>query len=282
MSSNLTIYTLTIGVFLINFSNQEIDLIQNLNDQSTLQFLKLPTLIPIDNISQENPTSFESPKNEDDLFQLMKTAPKYQVQYSQNVNNSINHTTGTLISLENFSEIHCCHGKQVYVGAGVSYKKLIDNLKKTRYGLINVPNNIHDNVVNSIITGAFSANYFSSIIANEVVEIVVLNPNGTKRYYTPRDHEFKSITLGFGFAGIVIGATLKVVTGYEIKKCIYQNLLHYDFTRKLHLMFYRRNYSWFFLDLKTMKWEIHQLFFQKSKEKSDGMCWIPVKLINRL
>jgi FAD/FMN-containing dehydrogenase len=267
----LTIYTFTLALLLINISIQEIDVLDESNEEFTFQTLKLPTLIPVDNVSPEDPLSFQSPKSEDDLKQLMETNHNFHIQYSNQSNNSIDHTQGVLISLKHFSEIHCCHGDHVYVGAGVSYLQLIDNLKNTRYALTNVPNDIHENVVSSIINAGFSGNFYSSLLANEVIEIVVLRPNGMKRYYTPRDDEFKSITLGFGFVGVVIGVSLKVVPDFDVQKCIYQNMLHYDFTRKLHLLFYGRNYSWFFLDLKTMKWEVHQLFFQDSKTPHKGI-----------
>jgi hypothetical protein len=274
MKQVLSIYFFIITLLLTKSSIQEIDRTDESDDQFDIKILKAPSLQSVPIESELNPTSIESPESEEELNTLMQNNRHYHALYSESFLNNIEKTSGIQISLDHFSEIHCCDNKTVYVGAAVSYKQLISKLKEHKFALNNVPNSIHENVVESIINSSFSANFYSGLLANIVTEIVILKPNGVKRYYTPRDIEFTSITLGFGFAGIVIGVSLKVVPEFHVRKCIYQNMLHYDFTRKLHLLFYGRNYSWFFLDLKTMKWEVHQIFNDDSIHKPQGKFFL--------
>jgi alditol oxidase len=66
--------------------------------------------------------------------------------------NDIADTDGVHISLKNFKSVEF-HGNSVTFGAGWTYSDLIEELKKQKLALHNVPSLPHLNVVGSFMTG---------------------------------------------------------------------------------------------------------------------------------
>jgi hypothetical protein len=197
-----------------------------------------------------------TPEDENTLRQIILTNQKVHIKGSfQELSNNTNVT----ISLTHFNEIHCCTNDTVYVGAGVTYRELTQELIKHNFALEGVPRDKDVNVVSSVINGEHSARTGKGLIARDVVEIIMLTSDGRKRVYTERDPEFKSVLVNFGYGGVVIGVTLKVVPEFETLKCIYDGIWHYDFTRKFKAMFNDKDYAWFFWDIHNMKWTLHQI-----------------------
>lgn len=265
------IFSLLVAFLLFTSSIQEIQLTEDHQPQQSRNFLEINSVKATKTIEQhiENPT-IEIPQSEEELAALMHNHDKFHFGKNTLFGNQYIDNSSVEISLESFTEIHCCVDETVYVGANVTYKDLITELKKHKYALEDVPESVHSNVISSVINGDHSGRFYGGVLANNVTELVILMPNGNKRYFTPRDIEFTSVLINFGFSGAVIGMTLKVVREFTVLKCIYQNLLHFDFVRKLHLLFFAKSYSWYFLDLKTMKWEVHHVFRDDKIVRKNG------------
>ena len=275
MKHTLSILKFTLHFILFIFTVSEISEFDNDIQKPENSLLSVTTEMNVTetNIIKKSSATILIPKGNKELNEIMKNNSKYNIKRVSEFNDELSDSEGVIISLENFKDIHCCDGKTVYIGAGVNYIELISILKENKMALENVPNDPHSNVINSILNGQFSANYYGGILASDVTEIMIWAPDGRKRVYTPRDNEFDTILPGFGFSGIIIGMTIKVVPEFNTLKCIYKNLSHFDFTRKNHLMFYGRNYSWFFLNLNSMKWEVHQVFRDDKVQKREGIFY---------
>lgn len=214
------------------------------------------------------------PESETELKELIIMHPKYHILGTFNGRHS---TEGISISLSKMKEIHCCDFDSVYVSSGVSYRELIQELKQHGKAVEGVPRDIDANVVEAVINGQHSARYKGGLLADEVTEISLLMSNGVKKHYSIRDPEFKSIVLNYGYGGVTLGVFIKVVPEFEVLKCIYENILHYDFTRRFHAMFEGREYSWFFLDLGKMKWTVHQVYASNPEVPRKGtLCRVGV------
>lgn len=279
MKPNLHAISLLTAFFLATTTLQEIQLTESPPSKPARNFLEVASVKAVQTAEHAaQPAPAIVPRAEKELIALMHSLDKFHFGSSTLFGNQRLEADSTEISLEHFDEIHCCVGKTVYVGAGVSYEELISELRKHKMALENVPESVHANVVSSVINGAHSAHFYGGVLARDVTELAILMPNGQKRFFTPRDVEFSSVLINFGFSGAVIGITLKVVREFTALRCIFQNLLHHDFVRKLHLMFFGKSYSWYFLDPRTMKWEVHHVhrddkaFRKESKIRSGAPC----------
>jgi FAD/FMN-containing dehydrogenase len=233
------------GPILVQESGLDIDSNENKSAPQT------PT-----NTEQENTNKVVIPEDEKRLFELMQSNDKFHIIGNFNGKNN---NGGLRISLEKFSEIHCCDHNTIYVGAGVKYRDLIKELGQRKLAVEQVGNSPDAEVVSSIINGGHSGKLGARLLGEGVAEVTMVLPNGNRRVYSAHDPEFGSVLVNFGYGGVVLGVSLNVVPEFRVLRCVYEGILHYDFTRKFRSMFQNKDYSWFFWDLKKMKWTVHQV-----------------------
>ena len=191
----------------------------------------------------------KSPKNLEELRNIIFQNPKFRVLGLNHSFSSMNTTEGVYISLSNFKEIESHDQTTIYVGAGVTFKELADELQKKDKAIRNLPSNPHANVIEAITTGSFGADYHQGIMANMVVEFSMLRSDGQFRTFIKNDPQFQSILIGFGYLGVITGVRLNIEASFTVMKCIYENLSTLMFTRRFNFMFYGPDYAWFYYDI---------------------------------
>ena len=214
------------------------------------------------NISEiEYPTGIKA------LQSLMIFNSKYKIIYpgSSKPSNIKGSQIIKVISLANFKEIHLDENNTVYVGAGISFKELADNLNQNDKSLKNLPSNGGLNVVHSVITGVLGTGYHEGLIANAVEELLMIHTDGSMRHYSQRDPEYKSVLLGMGYLGVIVGVRLKVYPHFTVLKCVYKNLTWFHFTRFFNYMFYGRDFGWLVYDIQKEHFPLLEFFY-----KDDG------------
>mmetsp|Transcript_5705 Transcript_5705/g.4330 ORF Transcript_5705/g.4330 Transcript_5705/m.4330 type:complete len:165 (+) Transcript_5705:80-574(+) len=134
--------------------------------------------------------------------------------------------SGTFLSLSLLQDVEVL-GKEVKIGAGVNYSKLIEVLAKRGKAIENVPSLPHVNVVGSLVTGTHGSGYEKPMIAQYVTQIEMVLANGDVRLFNrsemPDSHFFLHL-LNFGTLGIITSITLQIKDEFKILKRIYENL----------------------------------------------------------
>ena len=140
-------------------------------------------------------------------------------------------TTGIFISLENFDQIEVDKEHwTVTIGAGVTYSTLLEELKKHKVAIENVPSLPHLNVIGSLVTGTHGGGASKPEIAENILEMEIVDYNGNVKTLKKnningeKDRLFDSTVHSFGLLGAITEVKLRISPEYGIRKCIYENL----------------------------------------------------------
>jgi len=112
----------------------------------------------------------------------------------------------------------------VTFGAGVIYSELIEFCVKNKVALRNVPSLPHINVVGGVVTGTHGSGLKMQAIANDIVGMRIINPNGELQILEKEDVDFPYYLHSFGALGAITEMTIEVIQEFAVKKCIYEGL----------------------------------------------------------
>ena len=222
------------------------------------------------NIPFSNLQDILYPEDEHAVKKLLKARQKLHVIGSLFSVSGVANSSSKLVSLQKFKNIECCQGQTIYIGAGVTYKELLVELKKYRLSLTSIPINLDMNVVSSIVTGQHGSGFQEKSFANQVQEFTLIRADGTQRVWHNQTQEFDTMLVGLGYLGIVTGLRLHVVKQYDLRKCIYQDIPYSKFTRRLYEMFFGKFSATFYSDLSEMKFN-SAWFNYKIEDQNQGM-----------
>ena len=120
----------------------------------------------------------------------------------------------------------------------------------------NLPSLPHINVVGSMITATHGSGHLHSILADRIISMDIIFPDGTLQTFTKnRTPHFKHYLINLGGLGIITSMTIKLVDKFMVNKSIYLDLPWDTLFQKENLdqIMHRQEYLSFFTKWKSRK-----------------------------
>lgn len=140
--------------------------------------------------------------------------------------NRIADTTGTLLSLSGLPpvvEVDAAEGS-VTVSAGLRYGDVAERLHSAGFALHNLGSLPHISIAGACATGTHGSGDAHGTLASAVSALDLVRPDGELVRLARGDADFDGSVVGLGALGVVVGLTLDLVPGFEVRQHVYEGL----------------------------------------------------------
>ncbi|HEY3781056.1 MAG TPA: FAD-binding protein [Fimbriimonadaceae bacterium] len=162
----------------------------------------------------------------EELQEIVDRSEKVKALGTKHSFSSIADTTGTLVSLQNFTAIKeiDVFGKRAVVEPGITYGKFSQELHRYGLALHNLASLPHISVGGAVATATHGSGDANGNLATTVSELKIVLANGEVMSLARNDEYFNAAVVGLGALGIVVEMTLDLLPAFEMSQVVYENL----------------------------------------------------------
>ncbi|MEO8335888.1 MAG: FAD-binding protein [bacterium] len=168
------------------------------------------------------------PESIEQLQDLVRTSDKVRALGTRHSFNGIADTHGALISLARFDRVTSLDrdNSTVTIEGGVRYGQLGQYLQREGYALHNMASLPHISVAGACATATHGSGEKNGSLATAVRAMEVVDANGERIALSRETHGdgFDGMVVSLGALGVVTSLTLDVVSGFDVRQDVYENL----------------------------------------------------------